>query len=243
MTPELIFYILLFLVAMVYAAVGHGGASGYLALMALFNMAPAQMKPTALLLNLFVSLTAFIQYYRGGHFRWSLFWPLALASVPFAYLGGLIVVDDHLYKKILGVLLLLPVARFWFFQKMEPTEFRDADWRLSLLAGAVIGLLSGMIGIGGGILLSPVLLLLQWSSQKQTAAISAIFIFVNSMAGLAGQLTRGITFSQDMVLYVCLAFAGGLVGAWMGALRFRQEMLRNVLALVLLVAAVKLILT
>lgn len=238
-----IFYLLLFVVAMLYASVGHGGASGYLALMALFSVAPAQMKSTALVLNLFVSITAFIQYYRSGYFRWAIFWPLAIASIPFAFLGGLVELQADIYKKILGCLLLLPVIRFWFFQKIEPVHLKEPDWKWSLFIGAAIGLFSGLIGIGGGIILSPVLLLLNWTNQKQTAAISALFILVNSLAGLAGQLTKGIVFNPEMILYVLMAFTGGLAGAWLGAKRFKQEMVRNVLAFVLLVAAVKLIFT
>lgn len=239
----LLFYGLLFIVAFLYASVGHGGASGYLALMALFSISPQVMKPTALLLNLFVSLTSFIQFYRGGHFRWKVFWPFALASIPFAYLGGLVVVDGAIYKKILGVLLLIPVVRFFFFSNAKVMEEKDASIPLSLLVGGSIGFLSGLIGIGGGILLSPVLLLLKWTDQKQTAAISALFIFVNSMAGLAGQLTRGIQFTTDMYTYVVIAFVGGLCGAYFGALKFRQTILKNVLATVLLLAVYKLLFT
>src|SRR5215213_5788107 len=106
-----IFYVLLFVVAFLYASVGHGGASGYLALMAIFSITPEVMKPTALLLNLFVSLTSFIQFYRGKHFKWRIFVPLALASVPLSFVGGLIVVDGDVYKKILGVLLIIPIVR------------------------------------------------------------------------------------------------------------------------------------
>lgn len=239
----LLFYGLLFIVAFLYASVGHGGASGYLALMALFSISPQVMKPTALLLNLFVSLTSFIQFYRGGHFRWKIFWPFALASIPLAYLGGLVVVDGAIYKKILGVLLLIPVIRFFFFGNAKVTEEKDASIPLSLLVGGSIGFLSGLIGIGGGILLSPVLLLLKWTDQKQTAAISALFIFVNSLAGLAGQLTRGIQFTTDMYTYVVIAFVGGLCGAYFGALKFRQTILKNVLATVLLLAVYKLLFT
>lgn len=239
----LLFYGLLFIVAFLYASVGHGGASGYLALMALFSISPQVMKPTALMLNLFVSLTSFIQFYRGGHFRWKVFWPFALASIPFAYLGGLVVVDGAIYKKILGVLLLIPVIRFFFFGNAKVTEEQDANIPLSLLVGGSIGFLSGLIGIGGGILLSPVLLLLKWTDQKQTAAISALFIFVNSLAGLAGQLTRGIQFTTDMYTYVVIAFVGGWCGAYFGALKFRQTILKNVLATVLLLAVYKLLFT
>ena len=237
-----LFFGLLFLVAVLYASVGHGGASGYLALMALFSVAPNVMKPTALLLNLFVSATSFIQFYRGNHFKWKLFLPFAIASIPMAFLGGLILVDGSIYKKILGLLLLIPVARFLIFPQFDISEIKKSNVVLSLLIGAIIGLLSGMIGIGGGIILSPVLLLLKWTDQKQTAAISAAFIFVNSVAGLAGQLTKGIHFSADMFLYVAIAFAGGMVGAYFGAHKFKQTVLKNVLAVVLMMAAYKLIL-
>jgi uncharacterized protein len=238
-----LFYVLLFVVAFLYASVGHGGASGYLALMALFSVAPEVMKPTALLLNLFVSIVSFYQFYRGGHFKWKIFWPLAAASIPFAYLGGLVHVDAAIYKKILGVLLLVPILRFVFFSNQEVREAKPANSWLSLLLGAVIGLLSGLIGIGGGIILSPILLLLKWTDMKQTAAISALFIFVNSLAGLAGQLNKGVAFSNEMYWYVAIAFAGGLCGAYIGAVKFRQAILKNVLALVLAVAAWKLLFT
>ncbi|HTQ63788.1 MAG TPA: sulfite exporter TauE/SafE family protein [Puia sp.] len=243
--PEsfLLFYILLFLVAFLYAAVGHGGASGYLALMVLFGVAPEVMKPTALMLNLFVSLTSFIQFYRGKHFLWKIFLPFAIASVPMSFIGGSIIVDGFIYKKILGILLLLPIARFLFFSNFDVSETRKSNRWLSLLIGAVIGFLSGLIGIGGGIILSPILLLMKWTNQKQTAAISALFIFVNSLSGLAGQLTKGIHFTANMYTYVVIAFAGGLCGAYFGALRFKQSWLKNILAVVLMFASYKLLFT
>jgi len=238
-----LFYGLLFLVAFLYASVGHGGASGYLALMAIFSFTPEVMKPTALLLNLFVSLTAFIQFYRGKHFIWKIFFPLALASVPMAFLGGMLSVDASIYKKILGVFLLIPVARFLFYANTPTSELKKSTTGISLLIGAAIGFLSGLIGIGGGIILSPVLLFLKWTDQKQAAAISALFIFVNSLSGLAGQFTKGIQFNADMVWFVAIAFVGGLFGAYFGALRFKQSILKNVLAIVLLMAVYKLLFT
>jgi uncharacterized protein len=242
--PELLlFYLLLFIVAFLYSSVGHGGASGYLALMALFSIAPEVMKPTALLLNLFVSLTSFIQFYRGKHFNWKLFLPFALASVPMAFVGGRVKVESVLYKKLLGLLLLIPIARFLFFPNIASGDFKKANTWLSLVIGAAIGFLSGLIGIGGGIILSPVILLLKWADQKQTAAISALFIFVNSCSGLVGQLTKGIYFSTDMVAYVVVAFVGGLAGAYFGALKFGQNILKYLLAAVLVLAAYKLLFT
>lgn len=243
MDTNTLFFILLFIVAFLYASVGHGGASGYLALMAIYGFAPDVMKPTALLLNLFVSLTAFIQFYRGKHFRWKIFLPLALASIPMAFAGGMINLESAIYKKILGVLLVITVLRFFFVTRKEeePTGKPDLTW--SVILGAGIGFLSGLIGIGGGIILSPILLLLRWTNQKQTAAISAMFIFVNSLSGLFGQVTKGIRLSTDMWLLVIIAFAGGLLGAWFGSLKFRQEVLRYTLASVLAVAALKLLFT
>jgi uncharacterized membrane protein YfcA len=243
MDVAIIFYILLFVVAFLYASVGHGGASGYLALMAIFSVAPEVMKPTALLLNLFVSLTAFVQYYRGGHFKWKIFWPLALFSMPFAFLGGMINIEAGMYKKMLGLLLLIPVARFVFFRNTRVDEIKPVKPWVSGIIGAGIGWLSGLIGIGGGIILSPILLLLKWTDQKQTAAISALFIFVNSFAGLMGQVSKGVTFTPDMAAWVAIAFAGGLAGAYLGALKFNQNILKYSLAAVLVVASYKLIFT
>lgn len=238
-----LFYILLFLVAFLYASVGHGGASGYLALMAIFAFSPEVMKPTALLLNLFVSLTAFIQFYRGKHFQWPIFLPLALASIPMAFLGGMINIDADIYKKVLGILLLIPVFKLLFLKNSTVYDLQKNTILLSLFIGALIGFLSGLIGIGGGIILSPVLLLLRWTDQKQTAAISALFIFVNSSSGLAGSFYKGIEISPDMFSYVGIAFVGGLLGSYLGSLKFNQNILKNTLGIVLLVVGLKLIFT
>jgi len=243
METIIIFYILLFLVAFLYSSVGHGGASGYLALMAIFSISPEVMKPTALLLNLFVSMTSFIQFYRGKHFNWKIFLPFALTSVPMAFVGGLITVDADIYKKILGFLLLIPIIRFLFFANITVKEIKKSNLVLSLVIGAAIGFFSGLIGIGGGIILSPALLLLKWTDMKQTAAISALFIFVNSFSGLVGQLTKGIHFSPDMYAYVAVAFIGGIFGAYYGSLRFGHTVLKYMLAAVLMAATYKLLFT
>jgi len=237
----ILFYILLFVVAFLYSSVGHGGASGYLALMALFSITPDVMKPTALLLNLFVSLTSFIQFYRGKHFNWKLFLPFAIGSVPMAYLGGLRTLHDDIYKKILGILLLIPIIRFLFFANIKVEEIKRPNFYLSLLIGAAIGFFSGLIGIGGGIILSPVLLLLKWANMKQTAAISALFIFVNSLSGFIAQLQKGINFSTDMYAYVAVAFIGGICGSYFGSLKFKSNILQYMLAIVLMIASYKLL--
>lgn len=243
MDVQVILFVLLFAVAFLYASVGHGGASGYLALMALFGLAPSFMKPTALILNLFVSLSAFILFYKGGHFKWKLFLPFALASIPMSFVGGIIALDADVYKKLLGLLLLFPVARMFFFPNTVETELKKESIGLSIIIGGSIGFLSGLIGIGGGIILSPILLMMRWTNQKQTAAISALFIFVNSLSGLAGQISNGLELKSDMMSYVAVAFCGGTIGGWLGAGKFNQQILKYLLAIVLLVASLKLLLT
>lgn len=223
--------------AFFYASVGHGGASGYLAVLAIFAVAPAVMKQTALVLNLGVSLLAFYQFYRQKYFRFELFWPFALTSVPMSYLGAQFVLSDANYKRILGICLVIAIVRM--LATFKSNEQRSVSLPLALIFGAVIGLFSGMIGIGGGILLSPILLLMRWASLKEAAAISALFIFVNSVAGLFG-LKNGIHVDQTLVFWIISALVGGMFGARWGAQIASNKAVKWVLALVLLIASVKL---
>lgn len=238
-----LFFALLFVAAFFYSSVGHGGASGYLALMALFSFAPETMRPTALVLNIFVSGVAFYQFYRKGFFQWNLFWPFAITSIPAAFIGGLITVDEQIYKRILGILLLFAIARFMGFGTNEDKNPKKQLLLLSLFIGAVIGLFSGMIGIGGGIILSPLILLLGWANLKQTAAISALFIFVNSISGLFGLVSQGIQFNTIMWAMLGVALIGGLLGSYFGANKFNSYKLKFALSFVLLIASAKLIFT
>lgn len=240
---SILFFVLLFIVAFFYASVGHGGASGYLALMALFSFTPETMRPTALVLNIFVSGIAFFQFYRKGYFQWKLFYPYIITSVPAAFIGGLISVDEHIYKRILGIVLLLSVARLLGLGTNEDKNAKKQSLNLSLVIGAVIGLLSGMIGIGGGIILSPLILLLGWANLKQTASISALFIFVNSVSGLVGLVINGVQFNMLMWAMLGATLLGGLLGSYLGANKFNNTMLRSALSLVLLIASVKLMFT
>lgn len=237
-----IFWILLLAIAFLYASVGHGGASGYIALMMLFDVAETSIRPTALLLNIGVSSLSFFQFWKAGHFRWRIFVLFALASVPSAYIGGLIQLDAFWYKKILAVLLLFPVLRMWgFFDKKQPeAENKPVFIPLALLIGATIGLLSGMIGIGGGIILSPVLLLFGWANMKESAAISALFIFVNSGAGMVGLYQKGLIISNEMIYMLIFALIGGGIGAYWGAKIINSMQLKKILAIVLLIAIIKL---
>lgn len=238
---EIIVYGLFFLVAFLYASVGHGGASGYLALMALMGFSSTVMKPTALLLNVMVSLIAFISFYRAKHFKSQLLWPLIAASIPFAFLGSIMPVSELLYKKVLGVVLLLSIIRLVWVSSEKPLS-PGPKWYILFLIGAAIGLVSGMIGMGGGILLSPILLLMGWSNQKQTAAISSIFIFLNSMAGIAGQMKTGFNLSPQIITIIVFVLAGGWLGAYIGAEKLKSKNMKYILAAVLVLAAGKLIL-
>ena len=229
---------LLAIMAFLYASVGHGGASGYLAVMALFAIAPPMMKQTALLLNLGVSLMSFIAFYRQSYFKWNLFWPFALGSIPAAFLGARIPLTDSTYKQILGACLFLAVIRMVISLKEGTRGSLPAV--IGVITGAAIGLLSGMIGIGGGIILSPLLLLFRWASLKEAAAVSALFIFVNSVAGLAG-LKTWIPMDQSQMLYWLVAsLVGGFLGARWGAGIASNTKVKWILALVLVIASLKL---
>jgi len=230
-------------VAFLYASVGHGGASGYLAVLALFGAAPELMKSSALMLNLVVSMVSFLNFYRGGHFVWRKFWPFAVASVPMAFVGAGIPLSAGLYKQLLGACLLLAIARMLWRPRTTEAEPREVPLPAALLTGALIGLLSGMLGIGGGILLSPVLLLMHWARLKETAAISALFIFVNSLSGLSKLLLKGYTPDSQTLTWLAVALAGGLLGGYVGARRFNVPTLRYALATGLFIATLKLMLT
>ncbi|WP_288072254.1 sulfite exporter TauE/SafE family protein [Hydrotalea sp.] len=237
---EIWLYILFFLVAFFYSSIGHGGASGYLAVMALLSFSPAVMKPTSLLLNTLVSFIAFVSFYRAGHFKSKLLWPLIAASIPFAFIGSIMPVSDSIYKKLLGVVLLISIIRL-LYQNSEKPLNPSPKWYVLFVIGAIIGLISGMIGMGGGILLAPVLLLMGWSTQKQTAAICAIFIFLNSLSGMAGQIKTGFPLSTQIIYIVIIVLLGGWVGAYTGSKKLNEKNMKYMLAVVLIMASIKLL--
>lgn len=230
----------IFTVAILYSSVGHGGASGYLAVMTIFNFSPPILRSSALLLNLFVSGIAFWQYYRKGFFKMNLFIPFAITSIPFAFLGGMITLDTVLYKKILGFCLLFAVFRMVLNFKADSGLRKNLSFKIGLATGAILGFVSGIIGVGGGIFLSPLLLLLHWADMKETAAISALFIFVNSAAGLIGIYSSGLILSSEIFFWIPAALLGGIMGSYMGSFKISGRILRYLLSLILLFASFKL---
>jgi uncharacterized membrane protein YfcA len=231
----------IFVVAILYSSVGHGGASGYLAVMALLAVAPEITRPTALLLNVFVATIGTIQFYRAGYFSWRIFLPFAITSIPFAFVGGMITLPTTAYKIVLGVVLVLAAIRLAWNLRSE-AEIKEPNIVIALVIGAVIGLLSGLVGVGGGIFLTPILLLMNWSETKTAAGVSAMFILVNSVSGLAGNYSQVVSLPSNVWIWIGAAVVGGVIGSTLGANRFDSLTLRRVLALVLLFAGVKLML-
>lgn len=240
----------IFMVAALYSSVGHGGASGYLALLALipamFN--PAEMSTTALVLNVVVAGTALVSYVRAGHFSWPLALPFVSVSIPMAFIGGTLAVRESTYSLLLGGSLLIAAVQLVRGSR-EPVSDRALaeqvtapDVRLAVPTAASIGLLSGIVGIGGGIFLSPVMIILGWATPKRTSACAAAFILANSLAGLGGRAATGALEFDTLWPLVIVAAAGGLAGSRTGSLRLSDRGLRTVLAVVLAVAALKLIL-
>ena len=234
--------VIFLVVAALYAAVGHGGASGYLAVMALAGFEPAAMKPTALVLNLIVSSIGTLAFLRAGHFAWRLFWPFAVVAAPFAYLGGGWHLSAETFRSLMALALVFAAVRL-FLPAPQRTEVRPPPVWAVVLAGAGIGFVSGLIGVGGGIFLTPLILFCRWSDTKTAAAVSAPFIFVNSAAGLLGHAGSWQHLPAGWPWLAVAVAVGGLLGSRWGSSVARPTQLRPALALVLLVASVKLVIT
>lgn len=232
--------VLIFTAGLLYSSVGHAGASGYLAAMALFGLTPEVMKSTALMLNILVAIIAAFQFHRAGFFSWDKFWPFAVSSIPFAFIGGAMSLPGNIYKQIVGLVLLFAAYHFFHgrnsaFVKIE----RPVPLHLAMISGAGIGLLSGTVGVGGGIFLTPLILFMGWAGTKQTASVSAAFILVNSIAGLAGHLASVKFLPPEIYMWAFAAMAGGIIGSGLGSRRFANATLYSLLALVLVIAGLK----
>lgn len=248
MYSSLFLILLLLIVSFLYSSVGHGGASGYIAVLTLWGIVSQDVKSTALILNVLVSSIAFFYFYKKGYFNWHFFWPFAISSIPLAFLGATIQLSDGLYKRLLGICLIFAILKlvgvFDFFSnsKNSSNELLKPSILLRALIGGLIGFLSGMLGIGGGIILSPLILIFGWANMKQTAAASALFILVNSIAGLLGVFQTGFSISSDKYFWIVGAFFGGILGGYLGSSKFNFATLRYILALVLFIASIKLVL-
>ncbi len=229
-------------IAFLYSSVGHAGASGYIAVMALASIASPIIRPTALVLNIVVAAIGSVQFWRAGHFRWSLFWPFALVSIPAAYYGGTLSLPTRVLNTLIGVVLLASALRL-LIQLQPAAETRAPTKPVAMVTGGVLGFLAGLTGTGGGIFLTPLMILMRWSSTKQAAAVSVVYILVNSTSGLFGAMQKGITLPPFLWPMIGAVIVGGSLGSYLGSRRFSVPVIHVLLASVLILAGVKLIVT
>ena len=235
--------LLLLIVAFLYASVGHGGASGYIAVLTLFSIPMLQYKPVVLVMNIIIAGIAFIQFARAGYFKFKLAWPFLLTSIPCAYVGSHqhYIASEKVYNLLLGLALIFPIVRLLSNAPKEKKEMKELNLFVALGWGALIGLVSGFLNIGGGIFLSPVIILLAYGNTKDAAAVSSLFIVCNSLAGLAAIKLTSSSFTNASYIWIISAVAGGLAGAYLGSHKFKLITVRYILSAVLCIAAVKLI--
>ncbi len=233
---------LIFAAALLYSSVGHAGASGYLAAMALMGVSASVMKPAALVLNIIVASIATVRFYQAGCFSWPTLWPFVIGAIPLSFIGGAIQLPTHIYKPVVGCVLLFAAVRLVNTAiKGQSAAVKRAPIWAAVVAGGSIGLLAGLTGTGGGIFLSPLLLLMGWAEIRQTAGVSAAFVLVNSMAGLAGNLASVQYLPREIGIWALAAAMGGIVGSELGSRRLAPVTLRYLLAAVLFVAGCKML--
>lgn len=244
MDPHLLALILFFLIAALYSSVGHAGASGYLAIMALLSFAPDEIKPTSLVLNIAVAGIASWRYLRAGCFDGKVFWPLALVAIPFAFVGGALELPARMFQVAAGIFLVASAAIMAWraFRQAEVEDARRLNWPKAALIAAPIGFVSGIIGVGGGIFLSPILIAGRYAPVRTVSGIAALFILVNSVAGLIGQFSTGLVLHSDVLHWLIAVIGGGLLGSHLGLSRFGTRAILVVLLLVLLTAGSKMLL-
>lgn len=243
MSVDLVIFlsVIMFFIAFLYSSVGHAGASGYIAILTLFSFSPSEIKPIALALNIIVASIGSWQFWRSGHFTWQLFWPFAILSFPMAYVGGYLDLPTHIFKVVIGFVLLFSAVRF-LMPRVAESESKAPSKLLSLGVGAFLGLLSGLTGTGGGIFLTPILLQMRWTTTKTAAALSAFFILVNSVSGLLGNFSATKTLPLFALPLGIAVVIGGTMGSYLGSKKLQSSTIKRLLAVVLIIAGTKLIL-
>lgn len=242
LNAELLLALCMFLGAVLYTSVGHAGASAYIAMMALFSVPAVVMRPTALVLNILVASFTSFRFIKAGLFRFRTLWPFLVGALPMAFLGGYIQLPGEFYRPLVGVVLLIAAVRLlWPSELRSNREASDPPLWLAVLAGAVIGLLSGLTGTGGGIFLSPLLLFLAWSETRTASGVAAVFILCNSVAGLLGNIASVKSLPPDLPLFAAAVLLGAVIGTTLGISKLAQQDVLKALGLVLIVAGFKLI--
>jgi uncharacterized membrane protein YfcA len=244
-TEYLILLFSFFIIALVYASVGFGGGSSYLAMLAqpMFALLPEVIRPTALLCNIVVVTGGTIIFYREGKIKLKEVWPFLVMSIPMAYLGGLWRLDNHTFFIVLGVTLIVAAVALWLKPQNITAENRYNKRSINIALGGGIGFLSGLVSIGGGIFLSPILHFINWSEAKKISALASLFILVNSISGLFGQLQQQATFEWKFIwpLLLCV-LVGGQIGSRLGAKRFNPIYVKRITAVLILLAGLKILL-
>lgn len=237
--------LLIFISALLYSSVGFAGASGYIAVMGLMGVAPAAMKPAALILNILVAGSAAYKFYRAGAFSWRLFLPLTISSIPCAYIGGFLTLPAHIYEPLIGVILIYTAWRSFQAANIHyERSIKTSTLSLLLICGGSIGLLSGLTGIGGGIFLSPLLISFRWAEARVASGISAAFILINSVSGMLGVVsTNSVALPRTFPFWAFAAVLGGFIGAELGSKRFQNVTIQRVLAFVLFAIGIKMVAT
>lgn len=245
MALEIIVFLTLavFAVAFLYSSVGHAGASGYIAVMTLFSLTPEEIKPTALALNILVATIGSWQFWRAGHFSWKLFWPFALLSFPLAFVGGYLNLPTQVFKILIGLVLLFSAVRFLMPHVQEEAQETPPAKPVAVSVGAGLGLLAGLTGTGGGIFLTPLLLLMRWATTKNAAAVSAVFILLNSISGLLGNISATKNIPKFILPLGLAVIIGGVFGSYLGSRKLAPLTIKRLLAIVLIIAGFKLMLT
>jgi len=234
-------FTLFFIIAVLYSSVGHAGASGYLAVMALLSFAPDSIKPTSLVLNIIVAAIASYKYIQAGYFDKKLFLAFIFTSIPAAFIGGYITMDPKYFRLLAGIFLIISAIMLLLNAYLKPSERESKAMPLSigLGLGFVIGIVSGLVGVGGGIFLSPILIIANWTTPKKASGIAALFILVNSIAGLGGKLTVLTHLDKNIFYWIPAVVVGGIIGSYMGANKFSNKVIKVCLFIILLLAGLK----